>query len=132
MAILLDTDVAIHLRDGEPSIWKRLNDRSERPVLSILAQVELEGGVLRDRIDAGRKRLALDLLLRRMMILPFDEACVAVYRVIIEARGYNRPRLVDRMIAATAMAHDLTLVTMNGDDFRDIPDLRLEVWPNPQ
>ena len=32
------------------------------------------------------------------------------------------------MIVATALVHDLTLVTMNGADFNDIAGLKLEVW----
>ena len=40
-------------------------------------------------------------------------------------------RILDRLIAATAIVHDLTLVTINGADFRDIPGLKLEAWPAP-
>ena len=40
----------------------------------------------------------------------------------------NRRKIIDRMIAATAMAADLTLITSNGDDFADIEGLKLEFW----
>ena len=33
------------------------------------------------------------------------------------------------MIAAQAIARNLTLVTMNGGDFSDIEALTLEIWP---
>jgi tRNA(fMet)-specific endonuclease VapC len=36
------------------------------------------------------------------------------------------------MIAATALAHDLTLITMNGKDFRDLPGLKLVEWETPE
>jgi predicted nucleic acid-binding protein len=32
------------------------------------------------------------------------------------------------MIAAQALVHRATLVTLNGDDFRDIPELQVEAW----
>lgn len=34
----------------------------------------------------------------------------------------------DLMIAAIALAHDLTLVTHNGDEFRRVPNLKVEDW----
>ena len=37
----------------------------------------------------------------------------------------------DLMIAAVALAHDLTLVTHNTADFQAIPGLRLEDWLSP-
>jgi predicted nucleic acid-binding protein len=35
------------------------------------------------------------------------------------------------MIAATALVHDLTLVTHNTKHFTPIPDLRLDDWLTP-
>jgi predicted nucleic acid-binding protein len=68
-------------------------------------------------------------LLQTMRLVPFDAAIVPIYGEIVAACGYSRRQVFDRLIAATAILHDLTLVTLNGADFADIPDLRLEVWP---
>ena len=38
---------------------------------------------------------------------------------------------VDLMIGAIALVHDLTLVTHNTADFRNIPGLRLDNWLEP-
>jgi tRNA(fMet)-specific endonuclease VapC len=38
---------------------------------------------------------------------------------------------MDLMIAATALVHDLTLVTHNTQDFVDVPGLRLVDWLAP-
>ncbi len=37
----------------------------------------------------------------------------------------------DMMIAAVALVHDLTLVTHNTSDFRNVPNLRLADWLLP-
>ncbi len=37
----------------------------------------------------------------------------------------------DLMIASVALVHDLTLVTHNTTDFRNVPDLRIEDWLTP-
>jgi predicted nucleic acid-binding protein len=131
LAFLIDTDIAIHLRDNEPGVVARLASLAGRPELSILTQVELEGGIAREPEFAGKRRAALDDLLSSLKIHIFDAACAIAYRRILERCGYSRPRVVDRMIAATALANDLPFITINGADFRDIPDLRLEVWPSP-
>ena len=38
---------------------------------------------------------------------------------------------VDLMIAAVAIVHDLTLVTNNVKDFRNVPDLHIVDWLTP-
>ena len=36
------------------------------------------------------------------------------------------------MTAASALAHGLPLVTLNGRDFRDVPGLELVEWVRPE
>lgn len=76
--------------------------------------------------------MRLDKLLSRFVVVPFDASVVRIYGQIVAACGFSRPRILDRLIAATAIANDLTLITINAADFRDIPGLKLEAWPAPQ
>ena len=49
--------------------------------------------------------------------------------------NYTRPEGLEvrlqRMIAATALVNNATLVTANEPDFADIPGLALEIWSAP-
>ena len=47
---------------------------------------------------------------------------------MISICGFSRRKVLDRMIAAQAITYGATLVTRNGDDFRDILGLRLLEW----
>jgi tRNA(fMet)-specific endonuclease VapC len=131
LAWLLDTSVAILLRDTDSEADHRLEALDAVPALSIVSQVELEGGVVAKPALAAKRRAALDALLLMLPVLPFDAGCMAAYRQIVETAGFSRRKVIDRMIAATALVHGLTLVTLNGADFADVPDLDLEVWPTP-
>ena len=128
MAYILDTDVAIHLRDRDVAITLRTADLESPILLSIISRVELEGGVYRDPSMSALRRTRLDLMLSTLPVLVFDEAAADAYRGIIEVAGYSRRKLLDRMIAAQALVHRATLVTCNGDDFRDVPGLKLLEW----
>lgn len=131
MPFLIDTDIAIHLRDQSEPVVRRVSELPGSPLLSIVSQVELENGVYRHPQLAGIRRPAVDLMLKSFILLPFDDQAVQSYRRIVELAGYSRRKIADRMVAATAMAHGLTLITMNGRDFGDIPGLSLELWPSP-
>lgn len=128
MAYVLDTNVAIHLRDGAPDVATRITALEGAILLSIISRVELEGGVYREATQAGLRRSRLDAMLKALPVLDFDGAAADAYRRIVEAAGYSRRKVVDRMIAAQALAHRATLVTFNADDFRDIPGLSLLAW----
>ena len=54
MAYLLDTNVAIHLRDGDPGVTARVAALDGAVLLSIVTRVELEGGVYREPAHAAR------------------------------------------------------------------------------
>lgn len=71
-------------------------------------------------------------LLEHTTVIPLDRKVVNAYALVIARTGFSRRKILDRLIAATALVHDLTLATTNGEDFRDVPDLRLEVWPAAQ
>jgi tRNA(fMet)-specific endonuclease VapC len=125
--ILWDTSVVIEV--WERGLVTASRSLEETPALSVFSWIELEGGIYKHRSEQDERRRRLDLVLQTMRLVPFDAAIVPIYGEIVAACGYSRRQVFDRLIAATAILHDLTLVTLNGADFADIPDLRLEVWP---
>ncbi|MBV9881871.1 MAG: PIN domain-containing protein [Sphingomonadaceae bacterium] len=130
MAVLLDTSVAVYVRDSD-LFAARLEGLEARPLLSAVTRVELENGVYRDPAWAPVRRANLDAMLRHMASLDFGETEILAYRAIVAELGYSRRRVIDRMIAATAIANGLTLATLNPADIRDVPGLAFEAWPNP-
>lgn len=128
MTHLLDTNIAIHLRDGDPLVTGKIAALEGAVLLSIITQVELEGGVHRDPSEAGVRRARLDVMLDALPVLAFDAEAASAYRGIVEAAGYSRRKILDRMIAAQALVHRATLVTRNAADFRDVPGLPLLEW----
>jgi tRNA(fMet)-specific endonuclease VapC len=128
MAFLLDTDVAIHLRDGDPAITGKVAALQDAVLMSIVTRVELEGGVYRDPANAPIRRARLDAMLAAIPTIAFDDAAAAAYGAIVAHAGYSRRKLLDRMIAAQALVHRATVVTLNADDYADIPNLSLSPW----
>ena len=128
MAWLLDTSVAIHLRDGDAAVTDRVAALDGAVLMSIVTRVELEGGAYREREHAAVRRARLDTLLSAIPALAFDDASADAYGSIVAHAGYSRRKLLDRMIAAQALVHRAILVTLNEDDFRDIPELQVEAW----
>jgi predicted nucleic acid-binding protein len=125
---LLDTSIAIGLRDDDPAIVARAKALGPGLVLSIVTRVELEGGVYRDPLNADIRRRRLDILLAALPVLPFDADAAEAYGAIVREAGYSRRKLLDRMIAAQAIVHDATLVTLNPVDFADITGVKLLAW----
>jgi tRNA(fMet)-specific endonuclease VapC len=125
---LVDTNVAIHLRDGDIKVIRKLAELPMQPAISVVTRVELEGGVYRDPAEAFLVRGRLDAMLEDFEELPFTTAEAIAYGRIVEQCGYSRSKLIDRMIAATAIVAEAALITLNARDFRDIPGLQLENW----
>ncbi len=128
MRHLFDTSVAIAFRDGDPEILERATHVRPVALLSAVSVVELEGGVARAGVGRKERRAALDEMYETLDILPFGMREAAMYGEIVQALGFSRGQIIDRMIAAQAMAADALLVTLNPRDFRSIAGLRLEDW----
>ncbi|MEQ1691475.1 MAG: PIN domain-containing protein [Gemmatimonas sp.] len=132
MAYLLDTNVAIHLRDGDAAIADKIAALDGAILISVVTRVELEGGVHRHPAEAALRRARLDVLLAAIPTVAFDEQAADAYGTIVAQAGYSRRKLLDRMIAAQALVHRATLVTMNPDDFADVAGLDICTWqPRP-
>ncbi|MFN3667817.1 MAG: PIN domain-containing protein [Brevundimonas sp.] len=125
---LLDTNIAIHLRDGDARIEERVAGLDGVLLLSVVSRAELEGGVYQLPAEIVSRRHRLDLLLSAVRVLDFDQASADAYRTMIESVGFSRRKVLDRMIAAQALANNATLVTRNVADFRDIPGLLFLEW----
>lgn len=128
MAVMLDTSVAIHLRDGDERILSRVETVQDAMIMSVVTRVELEGGVYRELGQASTRRARLDVLLEAIPALAFDDVSADAYARIVAHAGYSRRKVLERMIAAQALVHRATLVTMNPGDFADVPGLSVEAW----
>ena len=122
MRYLLDANICIILLAG---VSERLTERilscdEGDLVTSSVAFAEVAWGSWNGKLPPVH---VLDGFAREVAVLPFDEGAARQYARLPFRRGN-----FDRLIAAHALALDLTLVTNNEADFADIANLRLENW----
>jgi tRNA(fMet)-specific endonuclease VapC len=125
---LIDTNIAIHARDGDIKVLTKLADNDGAVLLSALSLAELERGIYKSAAFTAARRIRLEILLRSIPVLPFDTAAAEAYGRIIAQCGWVKGRDYDRMIAAHAISTGSFLVTNNVADFQDIPGLSIENW----
>jgi tRNA(fMet)-specific endonuclease VapC len=128
VAYLLDTNIAIHARDGVERVLEKLVEHDGMVHLSALSLAELQRGIYKDASYSAIRRTRLEVLMRHMPVLPFDAAAAVAYGQIIARCGWARGKDFDRMIAGHAISSQSVLVTDNVADFRDIPGLCFENW----
>lgn len=131
MAFLIDTNVVIFaLKDESLAVAKTLAATPAHEVLlSSVVEAELFYGAAGYGNPTRRKEI-LTGFLKHYRRLPFDSLCVPHYASIrhhLETQG-NIIGGNDLMIAATALAHDLTVITHNSGEFARVPGLKWEDW----
>lgn len=128
MALLLDSDMLIELeRAAEAAALDRLLGDDDRTI-SVITVSELLHGVLRaSGPTRTRRRAFVEHLLAGLEAIPITEP-VARIHAEIWADLAQRGEVIgahDLWIAATAIAHGLTLATGNTREFERIQGLRL-------
>jgi predicted nucleic acid-binding protein len=125
MKFLLDTNVLSELLKPEPdpNVVEWMQEHQLECAMSSLTLAEMAAGW--EKLRSGKRRNELSKELSFLQedfsarILPFDEIVAwewARYLAETQAAGFNPP-LIDSLIAATARANGLQVVTRNADDF---------------
>lgn len=129
MIYLLDTNILIALANrDQPIIDKFKQLAATEAAMSAMSAAELESGLTADPAVLARRELPTRALLRAIPILALTQETTEIYGHIIRTVGFNRGRVADYLIAASALEHGLTLVTRNLRDFVGIAELKLVAW----
>jgi predicted nucleic acid-binding protein len=118
-SFILDTNAAIYLKKGGLSAQTaQIVQRAITPVacLSVISKIELLGF----RFPDPAEQQEMESFIGGSLILPITDAVVDQ---TILLRRLHRIKLPDLLIAATALVHNLTLVTRNTKDFTAIDGL---------
>ena len=127
---LLDTNIVSHVaRFPQGPAAQRIAEVGERQVCtSIVVAAELRYGAARRRSERLTRRI--EAILSTLDVLALDEPADRRYaelRTHLERRGTPiGPN--DLLIAAQALALDLTVVSANVDEFARVPRLPVENW----
>ena len=115
---LIDTNAIIDFCNGKlPENGKRLL-LARKPEVSIITNVEL---FATKNISAEEYEL-LEKFTAISKIYPVTED---LKELVVRIRRDNRLKLPDAIIAATALAHHLILITRNTADFKNVRDLQV-------
>ena len=130
MSHLLDTNVLIYLFKNQGRVRERLDGVADHAVkVPSIAVYELQYGALKSsRPEAQAAQL--QAVLSRFGVLDFDLPCAASaaqVRFHLEHAG-TPVGVADILIAGTALAHNLTVVTRERCESSRVPGLRVENW----
>jgi len=126
---LLDTNTVSHLIKRHPQVTQRLLAVPMHSVcISAITAGELAFGLAK-RPEAGSLKAAVNEFLRRVEVLPWDDAVAQIYgtlRAQLQSKGTPLAAL-DTQIAAHALHAKATLVSSD-KGFLHVPQLHVENW----
>jgi len=130
---LVDSDVSIDFLGRRLEIVSLFDQLLPAGIaISVVTYMEMYQGNLR----SGSYEESMGALQRFLLTVPALPVTMEVagrcaeIRSDLQRRGRSiRPRALDLLIAATAIEHDLTLVTRNVADYGDVQGLRLLTLP---
>lgn len=130
MKFLLDTDTCIYAIKKHDAVVEAMRGANPGDIaVSVVTEAELRTGAAKS--SAPMKNLhVLEGFLAPLTILDFTSQDTVVYaqvRAKLERAGTPIGPL-DTIIAAQAVARDMTLVTNNEREFRRVSGLRVENW----
>lgn len=130
MTYLLDSAVCVSVtRRRSDAVVRRLLAASPADLaISTVTLLELEVGVFRSQHPERERQRVDQLLLVLPRLIPFDVEAARVCARVRHLTRFQPIGILDAQIAATALVHDLTVVTNNVREFARVPGLRVEDW----
>jgi len=112
---LLDTSVLVAIENGRSL---RTEAMPETTAISVVTKAELRMGIFAaEDVETRDRRLVTFELANRIVALPVDEAVARAWaqmRAYVGASG-EKVEVNDMWIAATAAAHEIPVLTQDGD-----------------
>lgn len=126
---MLDTDSVSFALRGQGRVAARiLEHRPSELCISALTLAELRYGA--SRRSSAKLHDLIDAFTANVAVMPFDEACAAQFGVVASVLAERGSPIgeFDALIAAHAIALELTLVTNNVKHFSRVAGLHVENW----
>ena len=135
---LLDTNIISEPTKSKanPVVTEKIQENIEYSCISSVVWAETLSGI-KTLPDGKRKEMLYDYATNQVQklyeILPFDDFAASIYSDLIsrlQTKG-KLPQKMDLMIASTAIANNLILVTRNTSDFqaiKEVSNLMIENW----
>src|SRR5689334_738406 len=131
MRYLVDTDICIYIANRKPAgVLARLERLRPGDVgMSVVTYLELVYGAYKSQ-QAEANMTQIKQLSHLIPVQPIDGSAATHYGRLRAGLEGSGPLIgaYDLLIAAHALALELTLVTNNVREFRRVPGLRLENW----
>ena len=139
MKYLLDTCVLSEACKPQPNadVMAWLNQHDAESFVSILSLGEIRKGIAKHEYKTGQRNDRLNAWFDQLAvsksdyIMPLDLRVLTIWGDLTgqaEAQGAPLP-VIDSLIAATALAHSLTVITRNTEDFRRCGTDTFNPWP---
>lgn len=133
MGLLIDTSVLIAIeRSGETPKTVLSTVGDEPAYLAAISASELLHGVHRAQSERRRERRArfVESLFSLLAVLPFDLEAARTHAQLWADLNQQGQRIGahDLLIAATALTHELRIVTANEREFRRVEGLGVVAW----
>jgi tRNA(fMet)-specific endonuclease VapC len=127
---MLDTNICIYLMKHQPpQVRARFAECFVGDVvISAITLAELEFGVASSGNARAKNEAALSNFLQDIPVAPFEARAASAYGPLRAMQRERNKDALDKLIAAHAIALDVTLVTNNEADFRSFKGLRVENW----
>ncbi|HEU4990752.1 MAG TPA: type II toxin-antitoxin system VapC family toxin [Gemmatimonadaceae bacterium] len=124
---MLDTDVCIAILREVPAAIERVRGESPADLaIASMTEAELRYGALRSSNPAAGEARIDAFLSAPIAVLPFDRAAAAHYAEVRHALRRTPIGNPDLVIASTALANGLAIITGNGREFRRVRGLEVE------